>query len=149
MARKAKDFVKNDGGHNDSLSPFLLPENQSPNCRGCHVDSHGKITKRLGLSRVITDGSGAEYNIYRQQGARGLFPIEIDVPVSTPTHTATTTASLTKTVTATDTDTDTLTKSLTTTATDTDTISLSKTKTKTATDTNTGTITITMTADID
>lgn len=73
MGRIPLDFVKNDGGHNDSVSAFLLPRNFSPKCYGCHVDRNGKITKRLGMSRVVTDGSSAGYNIYRQQGGRGLF----------------------------------------------------------------------------
>lgn len=141
MGRKAKDFVKNNGGHNDSLSPFLLPENQSPNCRGCHVDEQGKITKRLGMSRVITDGSGADYEIFRQQGAVGAFLVQLQTPVNIPTQTSTDTLTKTKTATATDT--------LTVSTTGTDTASTTTSKTKTVTATDTQTTTVTMTADID
>jgi len=141
MGRKVKDFIANNGGHNDSLSPFQLPESQSPNCRGCHVNEQGKITKRLGMTRVVTDGSGAGYNIYRQQGAVGTFLVQLQNVVSIPTQTNSDTLTKTKTATATDT------LTISTTGTDTASTTVSKTKTVTATDTQT--TTITMTADIE
>jgi len=76
MSRRVVDFTKNALGHDDTASPFNLPAGASPNCRGCHIDTTGKIAKRLGMGRVITSGTAAGWNIYRQQGGHGLFRLQ-------------------------------------------------------------------------